>query len=50
MLGAFRPKYRPTKHAGAEWEVAVERPTYDLAVFKLQGDALRGLLDPELET
>src|SRR5215510_14057790 len=30
-----RPKYRrPTKRP-AEWEVAVERPTYDLTIFKL---------------
>ena len=29
-----RPKYRPRKRA-AQWEVAVERPTYDLTVFKL---------------
>src|SRR5208282_2140261 len=29
-----RPKYRRTKRS-AEWEVAVERPTYDLTIFKL---------------
>ncbi len=30
-----RPKYRPAKKRAAQWEVAVERPTYDLTVFKL---------------
>jgi hypothetical protein len=30
-----RPKYRPRNMKAAEWEVAVERPTYDLTVFKL---------------
>jgi hypothetical protein len=30
-----RPKYRPRNMRTAEWEVAVERPTYDLTVFKL---------------
>ena len=30
-----RPKYRPRNMRAAEWEVAVERPTYDLTVFKL---------------
>ena len=30
-----RPKYRPRNMKTAEWEVAVERPTYDLTVFKL---------------
>jgi hypothetical protein len=30
-----RPKYRPRNMQAAEWEVAVERPTYDLTVFKL---------------
>ena len=30
-----RPKYRPRKKRSAEWEVAVERPTYDLTIFKL---------------
>jgi hypothetical protein len=29
-----RPKYRKKKKS-AEWEVAVERPTYDLTIFKL---------------
>jgi hypothetical protein len=30
-----RPKYRKRKVKSAEWEVAVERPTYDLTIFKL---------------
>ena len=30
-----RPKYRPRNMRAAGWEVAVERPTYDLTVFKL---------------
>ena len=30
-----RPKYRKRKKKSAEWEVAVERPTYDLTIFKL---------------
>ena len=30
-----RPKYRKRKKQSAEWEVAVERPTYDLTIFKL---------------
>src|SRR6188768_4295916 len=30
-----RPKYRPRDMRAAEWEVAVERPVYDLTVFKL---------------
>jgi hypothetical protein len=30
-----RPKYRARKGRSAEWEVAVERPTYDLTIFKL---------------
>ena len=30
-----RPKYRPRDMKAAEWEVTVERPTYDLTVFKL---------------
>ena len=30
-----RPKYRPRNMRAAQWEVAVERPTYDLTVFKL---------------
>jgi hypothetical protein len=35
-----RPKYRPRNMKAAEWEVAVERPTYDLTVFKLHCDKL----------
>ncbi len=30
-----RPKYRKRTGTSAEWEVAVERPTYDLTIFKL---------------
>src|SRR5262244_3663977 len=30
-----RPKYRRRAKRPAEWEVAVERPTYDLTIFKL---------------
>lgn len=30
-----RPKYRKRKGKSAQWEVAVERPTYDLTIFKL---------------
>ena len=30
-----RPKYRPRARRSTEWEVAVERPTYDLTIFKL---------------
>jgi hypothetical protein len=30
-----RPKYRSRKKRAAEWEVAVERPSYDLTIFKL---------------
>jgi len=30
-----RPKYRPRNMRSAQWQVAVERPTYDLTVFKL---------------
>ncbi len=30
-----RPKYRKRKTKSADWEVAVERPTYDLTIFKL---------------
>jgi len=30
-----RPKYRQRKRKSAEWGVAVEKPTYDLTVFKL---------------
>jgi hypothetical protein len=31
-----RPKYRQRTKRSAEWEVAVERPTYDLTIFKLR--------------
>ena len=30
-----RPKYHKRKGRSAQWEVAVERPTYDLTIFKL---------------
>jgi hypothetical protein len=30
-----RPRYRKRTKKSAEWEVAVERPTYDLTIFKL---------------
>ena len=30
-----RPKYRQRKTKHAQWEVAVERPVYDLTIFKL---------------
>ena len=30
-----RPRYRKRKKWSADWEVAVERPTYDLTIFKL---------------
>src|SRR5205814_7662063 len=30
-----RPKYRRRTQRSAEWQVAVERPTYDLTIFKL---------------
>jgi hypothetical protein len=29
-----RPRYRKWKKHSANWEVAVERPTYDLTIFK----------------
>jgi len=30
-----RPRYRTRKKRSAQWEVAVERPVYDLTIFKL---------------
>ncbi len=30
-----RPRYRKRKKQSAQWEVAVERPVYDLTIFKL---------------
>jgi hypothetical protein len=30
-----RPKYRKRKKRSAEWEVAVEKPVYDLTIFRL---------------
>ena len=30
-----RPRYRTRKRQSAEWEVAVENPTYDLTIFRL---------------
>jgi hypothetical protein len=38
-----RPIYRRRSKRSAEWEVAVERATYDLTIFKLHC----GKLDPE---
>jgi hypothetical protein len=36
ILGTrHRPHYRARKKKSAEWEVAVERPVYDLTIFKL---------------
>ena len=30
-----RPRYRQRKSKSAQWEVAVEKPTYDLTILKL---------------
>ncbi len=30
-----RPRYRTRQRKSAEWEVAVEKPTYDLTIFRL---------------
>ena len=38
--GKHRPKYRSRKKRAAQWEVAVERPTYDLTIFKLNCGSL----------
>ena len=35
-----RPRYRPRRQKAPTWEVAVERPVYDLTIFKLQGSRL----------
>src|SRR6266853_261019 len=35
-----RPKYRKRKSKSIEWEVTVEKPTYDLTIFKLNGSRL----------
>jgi hypothetical protein len=35
-----RPRYRTRKRKSAEWEVAVEKPTYDLTIFRLHGGKL----------
>ena len=32
-----RPRYRPRRGKRLTWEVAVERPVYDLTIFKLHG-------------
>ena len=32
-----RPQYRKRKGRSAQWDAAVERPTYDLTIFKLHG-------------
>ncbi len=36
-----RPRYRKRKKQSAQWEVAVERPVYDLTIFKLHWTAVR---------
>jgi hypothetical protein len=37
ILGYQRgPKYRKRKNKSKQWEVTVEKPTYDLTIFKLQ--------------
>jgi hypothetical protein len=38
-----RPRYCRRRKKSAEWEVALERPTYDLTIFKLRC----GQVDPE---
>ena len=35
-----RPKYRVRQKPSAQWEVTIERPTYDLTVFKLHCGSL----------
>jgi hypothetical protein len=35
-----RPRYHKRKKKSAEWEVAVEKPAYDLTIFKLRCDKL----------
>src|ERR1700693_4208560 len=35
-----RPKYRARQKPSAQWEVTIERPTYDLTVFKLHCGSL----------
>ena len=35
-----RPRYRTRKRKSAEWEVTIERPTYDLTIFRLHGGKL----------
>lgn len=35
-----RPRYHKRKGKSAEWEVSVERPAYDLTIFKLHGGKL----------
>ena len=35
-----RPKYRQRARRSTEWEVAVEKPTYDLTIFKLHSGKL----------
>jgi hypothetical protein len=33
--GCHRPKYRPRKNKATQWEVALEKPTYDLTILRL---------------
>jgi len=41
ILGCkHRPKYRARQKPSAQWEVTIERPTYDLTVFKLHCGSL----------
>ncbi len=35
-----RPKYRPRQKQTPEWSIVIERPTYDLTVFKVQAGRL----------
>jgi hypothetical protein len=35
-----RPKYRTRRNRSAEWQVTLERPTYDLTIFKLNCGSL----------
>ena len=35
-----RPRYRQRKSKSAQWDVAVEKPTYDLTILKLHGGKL----------
>ena len=35
-----RPRYRTRKRRSTEWEVTVEKPTYDLTILRLHGGQL----------